>query len=119
MPPAARCSAIGWRPAAKPVPTVEPKPGPCRSVGVEGVLADLRQPGEALRPFRASEPGGVEVERPAGAVPQVAGHRPGGHHDRSEEHTSELQSLMRTSYAVFCLKNNNQQQIQHLTTSNS
>src|SRR3546814_8983463 len=25
-------------------------------------------------------------------------------HSRSEEHTSELQSLMRTSYAVFCLK---------------
>src|SRR3546814_2628772 len=25
-------------------------------------------------------------------------------HDRSEEHTSELQSLMRTSYAVCCLK---------------
>src|SRR3546814_9976124 len=25
---------------------------------------------------------------------------------RSEEHTSELQSLMRTSYDVFCLKNN-------------
>src|SRR3546814_6098726 len=25
-------------------------------------------------------------------------------HRRSEEHTSELQSLMRTSYAVFCLK---------------
>src|SRR3546814_4058914 len=25
---------------------------------------------------------------------------------RSEEHTSELQSLMRISYAVFCLKNN-------------
>src|SRR3546814_3505075 len=25
---------------------------------------------------------------------------------RSEEHTSELQSLMRTSYAVFCLTNN-------------
>src|SRR3546814_2842250 len=24
--------------------------------------------------------------------------------DRSEEHTSELQSLMRNSYAVFCLK---------------
>src|SRR3546814_1663932 len=32
---------------------------------------------------------------------------------RSEEHTSELQSLMRISYAVFCLKkkkNNNEQQ---------
>src|SRR3546814_2061995 len=26
------------------------------------------------------------------------------HADRSEEHTSELQSLMRISYAVFCLK---------------
>src|SRR3546814_4605141 len=25
-------------------------------------------------------------------------------YDRSEEHTSELQSLMRSSYAVFCLK---------------
>src|SRR3546814_8865815 len=27
---------------------------------------------------------------------------------RSEEHTSELQSLMRLSYAVFCLQNKNQ-----------
>src|SRR3546814_7927259 len=31
-------------------------------------------------------------------------YRPGG---RSEEHTSELQSLMRTSFAVFCLKKKN------------
>src|SRR3546814_10366912 len=30
--------------------------------------------------------------------------------NRSEEHTSELQSLMRTSYAVFCLKKQNQRQ---------
>src|SRR3546814_16551517 len=29
-------------------------------------------------------------------------------HQRSEEHTSELQSLMRISYAVFCLKNKKQ-----------
>src|SRR3546814_3680499 len=28
-------------------------------------------------------------------------------HERSEEHTSELQSLMRISYAVFCLKKKN------------
>src|SRR3546814_2085249 len=28
-------------------------------------------------------------------------------HRRSEEHTSELQSLMRISYAVFCLKKKN------------
>src|SRR3546814_6278432 len=31
---------------------------------------------------------------------------------RSEEHTSELQSLMRISYAVFCLKKKNTQQTQ-------
>src|SRR3546814_5921418 len=31
--------------------------------------------------------------------------RPQAASSRSEEHTSELQSLMRTSYAVFCLKN--------------
>src|SRR3546814_4152330 len=30
---------------------------------------------------------------------------------RSEEHTSELQSLMRNSYAVFCLKKNRRQHI--------
>src|SRR3546814_2022414 len=29
---------------------------------------------------------------------------PMGHEFRSEQHTSELQSLMRISYAVFCLK---------------
>src|SRR3546814_1917209 len=29
-------------------------------------------------------------------------------HERSEEHMSELQSLMRISYAVFCLKKNKQ-----------
>src|SRR3546814_3306078 len=31
----------------------------------------------------------------------------GGLEERSEEHTSELQSLMRISYAVFCLKKKN------------
>src|SRR3546814_9387356 len=41
---------------------------------------------------------------------------------RSEEHTSELQSLMRISYAVFCLKKKkkhtiNRYTIQHHTTS--
>src|SRR3546814_6229661 len=37
--------------------------------------------------------------------------------DRSEEHTSELQSLMRISYAVFCLKKKhpNTQHIIHIT----
>src|SRR3546814_5402586 len=32
-------------------------------------------------------------------------------HVRSEEHTSELQSLMRISYAVFCLKKKNKNQL--------
>src|SRR3546814_3850097 len=32
---------------------------------------------------------------------------------RSEEHTSELQSLMRISYAVFCLKKKNTNKHQH------
>src|SRR3546814_10127575 len=33
-------------------------------------------------------------------------------HRRSEEHTSELQTLMRTSYAVFCLKKKQTQILQ-------
>src|SRR3546814_10654237 len=36
---------------------------------------------------------------------------------RSEEHTSELQSLMRISYAVFCLKNKKDTQIRISTTT--
>src|SRR3546814_7482317 len=32
---------------------------------------------------------------------------------RSEEHTSELQSLMRNSYAVFCLKKKNKVEMHH------
>src|SRR3546814_6318959 len=35
---------------------------------------------------------------------------------RSEEHTSELQSLMRISYAVFCLKKKKKQRNQNQTT---
>src|SRR3546814_7053597 len=38
-----------------------------------------------------------------------------GNNPRSEEHTSELQSLMRISYAVFCLKKTNQSE-SHKTT---
>src|SRR3546814_3881740 len=36
---------------------------------------------------------------------------------RSEEHTSELQSLMRISYAVFCLKKKKQKQITNIHLS--
>src|SRR3546814_2561961 len=44
------------------------------------------------------EPCTIELRR-NGELVGVAGHA----QDRSEEHTSELQSLMRNSYAVFCL----------------
>src|SRR3546814_1630152 len=37
--------------------------------------------------------------------------RPHPAHRRSEEHTSELQSLMRISYAVFCLKKKKVEQL--------
>src|SRR3546814_1454468 len=48
------------------------------------------------------------------AVPQVdIGEGQGVAGDRSEEHTSELQSLMRISYAVFCVKKNNNNSIRH------
>src|SRR3546814_10377219 len=45
---------------------------------------------------------------------------PGKPVGRSEEHTSELQSLMRISYAVFCLKKKTHRQIQktNLTENN-
>src|SRR3546814_5807977 len=47
-------------------------------------------------------------------------HHRQGHPVRSEEHTSELQSLMRISYAVFCLKKKNyilHRKYSHRTTS--
>src|SRR3546814_1075798 len=54
--------------------------------------------------------GAFEHDREAAAVAAdcglaaVEGFEGCGHGARSEEHTSELQSLMRISYAVFCLK---------------
>src|SRR3546814_1735703 len=41
----------------------------------------------------------------------------GDHVGRSEEHTSELQSLMRISYAVFCLKKKNTKTTNTTTTT--
>src|SRR3546814_9492640 len=49
---------------------------------------------------------GQMAQRSHGLVPDFHGHDRNGERwvARSEEHTSELQSLMRISYAVFCLK---------------
>src|SRR3546814_3167501 len=47
----------------------------------------------------------IEAEDRARGVERIVeDHQPRGRAERSEEHTSELQSLMRSSYAVFCLK---------------
>src|SRR3546814_7803389 len=51
---------------------------------------------------------GVGAEQDGG-IGVVGEHR---HDARSEEHTSELQSLMRISYAVFCLKKKTKNKMQ-------
>src|SRR3546814_1800747 len=60
-----------------------------RSPMVKVLISDELSPA-AVDIFKSR---GVEVDIKTGLKP-----------DRSEEHTSELQSLMRISYAVFCLK---------------
>src|SRR3546814_3885056 len=67
---------------------------------IDAARADRKEAADAPaeRALHAFEEGRV-VERLHG-VRLVAGDAV----DRSEEHTSELQSLMRNSYAVFCLK---------------
>src|SRR3546814_7147011 len=55
------------------------------------------------------EPGSASKRRSSYAAPVRITSTPGGSATRrSEEHTSELQSLMRISYAVFCLKKKKQ-----------
>src|SRR3546814_8395540 len=73
--------------------TPSPSAGPCTGMGAEGCDA------AAVR--RLTEAGGPTLE-----PDMVRSKSEAGEHGfrRSEEHTSELQSLMRRSYAVFCLK---------------
>src|SRR3546814_1761391 len=90
-------------PRSKRTDTLFPYTTLFRSVPAEQVVfrralrPDFRPPGEVARPLLLA-PRRRRDHRPL---------RPGrARHDggRSEEHTSELQSLMRISYAVFCLK---------------
>src|SRR3546814_9583694 len=81
--------------------------------------AALPAPGNRLRPrsdhvqllpHRAATHPRLDRPPAASALDALAAARAGAADraaDRSEEHTSELQSLMRISYAVFCLKNKN------------
>src|SRR3546814_2785218 len=57
---------------------------------------------QAHGPSRISRPDSVRASESAMLGEAMARHLAFPH--RSEEHTSELQSLMRISYAVFCLK---------------
>src|SRR3546814_9498267 len=65
--------------------------------GVKGEAREIRLPFEAaIRSFAATADGSAVTFMLMGWTTA-----------RSEEHTSELQSLMRISYAVFCLKKKN------------
>src|SRR3546814_1393921 len=82
---------------------------PARRIGAGAVALRLNE----NRPSRAEAPEGV-VE-PAGDGDEFGRHRGvevgTAKAGRSEEHTSELQSLMRISYAVFCLKKKNSTEV--------
>src|SRR3546814_4434604 len=84
-------------------PRVEQSAVRCHSLGPCGRLSRSGSPGRR----RAMPVSWARTSETALGVatiddPVAAGQRQGG--TRSEEHTSELQSLMRISYAVFCLK---------------
>src|SRR3546814_4630411 len=71
-------------------------------IGVVGVVGPRRS-----RPLAVIEQAIRTPEDEIVLVPEsipVRPRSPAGRRPRSEEHTSELQSLMRISYAVFCLK---------------
>src|SRR3546814_10868106 len=68
------------------------------SVPIRSCLSHVHGPGKGTaRSFPAGTMGGQPVGEDVGPQQGLEG-------PRSEEHTSELQSLMRISYAVFCLK---------------
>src|SRR3546814_267444 len=82
--------------------------------GVDAVDATLEEPGPVLLgddpagDHRSSDPELAGQPHHLRNELQVAAREDRQSDDRSEEHTSELQSLMRISYAVFCLKKTTQ-----------
>src|SRR3546814_8845177 len=77
-----------------------------RGMGFSGAVVDPTSLGvvvdvERLLQMHGHPGAGLHVDRREGLAVELVD--PIGH-VRSEEHTSELQSLMRISYAVFCLK---------------
>src|SRR3546814_4350215 len=59
---------------------------------------------QSRRPRRQGHNGGPALQPSEAFLVQLPAHPRPPEELRSEEHTSELQSLMRISYAVFCLK---------------
>src|SRR3546814_1509466 len=74
-----------------------------QSLGACGRAAQDKRAQPILLQFPFGGPGPFDGHWSIGRRQDGAGQFPDGA-ARSEEHTSELQSLMRTSYAVFCLK---------------
>src|SRR3546814_2261621 len=64
--------------------------------------ADHRKDGDAIAELRGIEVGVIGTDH--ARLLERTHATEAGRRRRSEEHTSELQSLMRISYAVFCLK---------------
>src|SRR3546814_1191949 len=75
---------------------------PGRIVSVTKQVGDTVRRGELLARIESSE--SLQVYPVYSTVSGVVAERGGNPGDRSEEHTSELQSLMRNSYTVMCLK---------------
>src|SRR3546814_3803023 len=88
-------------PSARPVPRHEAAHRPRRRY-----RDDRRHLHDHARRGAPAPEAGVGVDRAARDLCRGR-HDPRSAHGRSEEHTSELQSLMRISYAVFCLKKKN------------
>src|SRR3546814_18996428 len=89
------------RPPSSTLPdTLSPYTTPFRSPAPGWTARRRRRPGQGLR-GRAGRVHPRRGPRRRGADVRAADRR--GIAQRSEEHTSELQSLMRISYAVFCL----------------
>src|SRR3546814_8078899 len=81
----------------------------------------FRSPVEQRRAVHAGGTGAQDFGRQSGRYGRSAtGHRCRATRSRrSEEHTSELQSLMRISYAVFCLKKKNKHKTARQTVPHS
>src|SRR3546814_4798963 len=78
--------------------------GLCRHDVIDAVADERRAAAAALLDHRQDRGGGgLALARPQRVAADDRGHA-AREAERSEEHTSELQSLMRISYAVFCLK---------------